>query len=88
VLVCALTAVVQSHLIKLIDRVSTFKKKVLLWKRKINKGGEMTYFPRLQLFITENKIEFTVNIGGRATLPICTDRQVWLRKVNIICMIF
>jgi hypothetical protein len=35
---------------------------VLLWKRKIIKGGEMTYFPRLQLFIMENGIEFTVNI--------------------------
>jgi hypothetical protein len=49
-------------LIQLIDKVSAFKRKFLLWKRKINEGGEMNYFPRLQLFITENEIEITANI--------------------------
>jgi propanediol utilization protein len=49
-------------LIQLIDKVSAFNNKVLLWKRTINEGGEMNYFPRSQLFITENKIEFTANI--------------------------
>jgi hypothetical protein len=52
----------ETNLIQLIDKVSAFKKKVLLWKRKINGGGEMNYFPHLQLFITENEIEFTANI--------------------------
>jgi hypothetical protein len=49
-------------LIQLLDKVSAFKKKQLLRKRKINGGGEMSYVPRLQLFITENEIEFTANI--------------------------
>jgi hypothetical protein len=29
---------------------------------------------------------FTWLFWGRATLPICTVRQVWLRRVNIICV--
>jgi hypothetical protein len=42
------------HLLKSMEKILVFLKKLKLWKRKMNENGDKEYFPLLQQFFTSN----------------------------------
>ncbi|XP_075070632.1 protein FAM200A-like isoform X2 [Mixophyes fleayi] len=48
-----------THILKLSDKVSAFRKKLLLWKRKLNEDRYNDCFPLLHQFVTSNDVYLT-----------------------------
>ncbi|XP_075042389.1 SCAN domain-containing protein 3-like [Mixophyes fleayi] len=48
-----------THILKLSEKVTAFRKKLLLWKRKLNEDGYNDCFPQLHQFVTSNDAYLT-----------------------------
>ncbi|XP_075034451.1 zinc finger BED domain-containing protein 5-like [Mixophyes fleayi] len=48
-----------THILRLSEKVSAFRKKLLLWKRKLNEDGYNDCFPLLHQFVTSNDAYLT-----------------------------
>jgi hypothetical protein len=50
------------HILKLVEKISAFRKKLQLWRRKMNEDGGKDCFPLLQQFVISNEADFSHNI--------------------------
>ncbi|XP_069098337.1 protein FAM200A-like [Pleurodeles waltl] len=74
----ALKKSLQDNILQLSDKVSGFKKKVILWKGSVSKG-DYKYFPSLDMFLQENEMALKEELRTVFVLDL-SQLHVYLQK--------